>query len=108
MQHLMAKNFWKESILSCRPLFQIKTKTNAAKQLVKMETCSGFSEAEIGRLVCGYLTSLGCKSTIEKFLQESKAELKIREFASLVDQGILKNFDVDGLNLVDVLYEYSQ
>lgn len=64
--------------------------------------------SEVARLVCGYLHSKDCTNTKATFIEECPPELKIREFASLVDQGILRTFDVNGLTLDDILEEYAQ
>ena len=68
---------------------------------------AGFMASEVARLVCGYLHNNGCTNTKSTFLEECPPELKIREFANLVDQGILRTFDVDGLTLDDILNEFA-
>ncbi len=69
---------------------------------------SEFLPAEIARLVCGYLDTNDLNQSKEAFLEESPADLKLRSFADLVDQGLLRNFDVEGLSLVDMLNEYKE
>ena len=68
----------------------------------------GFSAPEVARLVCGYLQNSNCEETKQNFLEECSPDLKLREFASLVDQGVLRTFDVDGLSLTDILSEYAE
>jgi hypothetical protein len=70
-------------------------------------TSGNFMPSEVARLVCGYLDRSECDEAKRAFLEECPSELKLREFASLVDQGLLRTFDVDGLNLVDILNEYA-
>ena len=70
-------------------------------------TSGSFTASEASRLVCGYLQTTGCDETKEKFLEESAPDLKLRDFANLVDQGILRTFDVDGRSLLDILNEYA-
>ena len=87
----------------------LKTKTNPAKKskIIFKMTSGTFTASEVARLVCGYLQTSGCDETKEKYLEESAPELKLRDFANLVDQGILRTFDVDGRSLLDILNEYA-
>jgi len=68
----------------------------------------GFSASEVARLVAGYLQNSECPQTKDQFVEECSPDLKVREFSALVDQGILRTFDVDGLTLTDILNEYAE
>lgn len=67
-----------------------------------------YSDPEVARLVCGYLNETNCEETKNSLIEEASPDLKLREFASLVDQGVLRTYDVDGLSLTDILNEYAQ
>ena len=73
-----------------------------------MASNPGFSASEVARLVMGYLEAQNCKQTAESLTQECPQDLKLKEFAALVSQGILRNFDVDGQSLNDILTEYKE
>ena len=68
-----------------------------------------FSEIKVARLVCGYLQHLDCKETKTSFVEECSPRLKLREFASMVDDPDMHmNWNVEGLSLLDVLNEYAR
>ena len=59
-------------------------------------------------MVMGHLKTMNCNETSEKFVEECPPELQLAQFSALVQQGILRTFDVDGLSLVDILNEYKE
>ena len=68
----------------------------------------GFTASEVSRLVMGHLKTMNCNETSQKFVEECPPDLQLAQFSALVDQGILRTFDVDGLNLMDILNEYKE
>ena len=66
-----------------------------------------FSAQEIARMVSGYLLQINCEETHKSFLNEASSDLKLREFADLVETCNL-NWNVDGRSLNDILNEYSE
>ena len=67
----------------------------------------GFSAPEVARLVYGYLHDTTCKKTKVSFLEECAAGPDLKKIVDLVEQGILRSFDIDGLTLQDILNEYA-
>ena len=67
-----------------------------------------FSEIKMARLVCGYLQHIDCEHTKMTFLDECPPRLKLKEYASLVDDPDMHmSWNVEGLSLMDILDEYA-
>ena len=87
---------------------QNKFKSAPRTDSTMASSSGGFTASEVSRLVMGHLKTMNCNETSEKFVEECPPELQLAQFSALVQQGILRTFDVDGLSLVDILNEYKE